>query len=238
VYTDNIGDPSPGKAQFSLASFLSDRLSAGRMQVQVTKLSQGFSLQIGPLPPPPSRTPQTAVAKVPPGRRYARLYLFGGAIAIAAASILFLARPRREPRRPFTMRGEFLVTEASRRSGDEQSEIFSRDRRVPFVQGVPAVFSTDADSATYVVAAAEGASMGELFRLTLESGGFVRIESQHAELTVNGVLGNSGNRSTASLREPLVIGLTRRQFTITAVFETPRAIPHRDGVFRAEPLHD
>ena len=241
VYTDDVSAPSPGKPPFSLSGFLSNRLNTGHTRVSVERLTDGFRLEVGqtqPLFPASENAPEGG--RGPGIQSRLGVYLLGGLGLVAlAAVVMFWVRSQLKGSRPAGVRGgEFLVTEIVEHPKGETFDVISRERRIPVAANVPAVFSTDAHSATYVAALVQGGATGELFRIVPLPDGLVRIQSPHPRLTVNEQPLDVDLRVTVDLREPIRIRLGPREFSITGVFEASRSLRHESDVFDAEALRD
>ena len=80
------------------------------------------------------------------------------------------------------------------------------------------VFSTDANSATYVATVVPGAANGELFRVEPLPDGTVRVQSPHSHLMVNDEPLDLDRRLKVDIHEPIRVRLGPREFNIIGVF--------------------
>ena len=127
---------------------------------------------------------------------------------------------------------------AERIQNDDQQPptVITGERRIRVAVGVPVVFSTDVNRATYVAAELPGGAQGELFRVEPLPDARVMITSLQHRLTVNGGPLGPNHRSTVNLDEPVNIQLGRRCFEIGGVFFRRRGGGGGGEVLGAAPL--
>jgi hypothetical protein len=159
----------------------------------------------------------------------------GGILVVGLFTIWFRSRSQKLP---VGLGGlsALLVTEGEVATDEGASSVIGAERRVEVAPGVPAVFSTHANSATYVAAKVPGAAEGELFRLEPLPDGYIRVQSPHARLTVNDIPLGADRRLKVDIHEPVRVRLGRREFNIIGVFGRPRETNRASDVFDAEPL--
>jgi hypothetical protein len=212
-------------------------LSSEREEASVTPLAGGFRIFVEPrsITKPSGR--ENVLKKKDGGGGLSGLVLAAGiALAgLAAAIVARLARGRRGARAAGEWPRELLVTEVAAPADGEPGAV-ARDRRIPVAPGVPVVFSTDANSATYVASVVPGATNGELFRVEPLPDGTVRVQSPHPRLTVNDEPLDVDRRLKVDMREPIRVRLGPREFNIIGVFGRPRSFERTDDVFDAEAL--
>ena len=237
VYSDYESSPSTGKPSFSLGEYLARRMDARYLRVSAgdvpseTKVhlqtGQGVADNRKGLPPG-----SKAVSKA-----YAGPAIAGAVVLIAGlvALIWFRSRADRRASRG-VVTAALLVTERLARDGEGAAEIVREERRVEVPTGVPAVFSTDVNSATYIAAVVPAAANGELFRVEPLADGSVRVQSPHPRLTVNDEPLDVDQRLRVDIREQIRVRLGPREFNIIGVFGRPRAFERADDVFDAEAL--
>jgi hypothetical protein len=237
VYSDLISAPSVGKSQFSLSEFLADRLAAQHPRLTADTLPEEQHIQIRPSPPALSDQNRGITGGGSTRVSGIALLLAAAGLLVSGLVLLIWLRFRSSGRPPRVSGLEcLLVTESASQPDAKRPEVLVRDRRVPVAPGVPTLFSTDANSATYVVALVPGAAEGELFRVEPLTDGSVRIRSPHPRLTVNDEPLDVDRRLKVDIREPIRVCLGRREFNITGVFGHHRTADRGYDVFDAEPL--
>jgi hypothetical protein len=238
VYSDLISAPSIGKPQFSLADHLVNRLAAHH-PVVADSLPDEQRIRVDLSPPPANDQARKAAgggARRPVPTWALPLGVGGGLLALGVALLFwFWVRSRRRPPCDGGLES-LLVTENTLQVDAEAPEVLVRDRRVPVAPGVPAVFSTDPNAATYIASVVPEAPNGELFRVEPLPDGSVRIQSQYPRLTVNDEPLAVDRRLKVSIREPIRVRLGPREFNIIGVFGRPQALGRADDVFDAEAL--
>lgn len=226
VYTDNVSSPSRGNPIFSIADFLEERLTSDRRKVTVKMLPDGLDLRvavpdISPRPARPRRGDWTSSALI------VTLVLVVG---LAAWVFARLRETVREGRNTTRRVSALCVTESVEHGGT--SECIVSGRRVPVGVGVPAVFSTDSHSATYVASAVADFD-GELFRIEPLADGNVRVKSRQPRITVNAEPLDFDYSRRLSLGEPIRISLGPRSFVVTGEFQTLTSASRGCGAFNA-----
>jgi hypothetical protein len=237
VYSDFESSPSTGKPKFSLGDYLARRMGArylsipGDANAAVQTLAlhpgQGAEKAESPLPPDSGKMP------VPP---FALAVAGGVLLALGLVIVIRWHLSKPQDRAPADGRlRSLLVTESVATDGEAPS-IAAAERPIEVATGVPAVFSTDANSATYIASVVPGAANGELFRVEPLPDGSVRIQSPHPRLTVNNEPLDLDRWLKVDIRQPILVRLGPREFDIVGVFGRPRAFERSDDVFDAEVL--
>jgi hypothetical protein len=223
VYSDFASSPSTGKPNFSLGEYLARRMDARYIRVYAGDSPAERAVNV-------QSTQVTEGAQTPhpakPGRRFGpfALAVSGGVILLAALPVLIWLRRRSRNSLPHGGGLDaLLVTEGAVPAEGGAAGAVGTERGVAVAPGVPVVFSTDANSATYVASVVPGAEKGELFRVEPLADGCVCVQSPYPRLKVD-------------IREPIRVRLGPREFNIIGVFGRPRARERTDDVFDAEAL--
>lgn len=237
VYSDFESSPSTGKPNFSLGEYLARRMDARYMRVSAgdNPAEQTVNVQTD------QAAKEVQTSRPPEAGRVSRqvvtLGVAGGVILLAGMMLLVWLRARSSKSRPRAGGlGALLVTESAIAAEEGPPAAVGPERRIEVAAGVPAVFSTDATSATYIAAVVPGGANGELFRVEPLPDGSVRIQSLHPRLTVNDEPLDVDRRLKVNIREPIRVRLGPREFNIVGVFGRPRALEGADDVFDAEAL--
>jgi hypothetical protein len=237
LYSDFESSPSNGKPNFSLGEYLAHRMDAKYLHLSSWDgpAERTVRLQTGHADdddrkvrsPEPKKTPLSILSLA-----------VAGCAALLGSLIALVWLRSRSPNvgpRAGALRA-LLVNESAVGHGEGDAAAVSPERRVDVAAGVPAVFSTDANSATYVAAVIPAADNGELFRIEPLPDDSVRVQSRHSRLTVNDEPIGVERHMKVDIREPIRILLGPREFNIIGVFGRPQVSERGDNVFDAEPL--
>lgn len=236
VHSDFESSPSVGKPNFSLGAYLARRMEARYVRIPGEKntAEEALTLRAKRNAAALGSSSTPAQPKMPSS---VLSFAVGGAVILLASliGVIWLrTRSRNKLRNGGGLRA-LLVTESAE-SAVDGTPVVGPERRVDVVLGVPAVFSTDTNAATYIASVVPGAANGELFRVEPLPDGSVRVESPHPRLTVNGEPLDLDRRLRVDIREPIRVGLGPREFAIVGVFGRPRSSDRGDEVFDAEAL--
>jgi hypothetical protein len=231
IYSDFESSPSAGKPPASVASLLAGRMGAEYSRLTLEDAPKGTTAEpaavtsapvsASPTPEVPRATPRSWPWVTALCCTLGLLVLLGG--------FLTRARPSRAEESQLEA---LLITESLAGEAPDADPTSLPERRVEVAMGVPAVFSTDPNSATYIASTVPGAAAGELFRLVPLPGERIRIESSLPGLAVNGAPYRN-ERNGISLAAPIRIQLGPRTFAISGVIRRPRPLAGTD-VFEAE----
>jgi hypothetical protein len=237
AYTDGQSEPSQGKASFSLAEYLAARMGARYMRVTPSQLGslQEFGIQAYT----DDQRKGTQKGEITPSRlKFSLLFAGLGLVGLILAFLGVLVW--RSSGRENQVRAPLVALSASESAPNDEGQqplLIASERRIEVAAGVPAVFSTDANSATYVAKVVPGAANGELFRIEPLPNGSVRIQSSHSRFTVNDEPLDADRRLEVDIHEPIRIRLGPREFNIIGVFGRPQRLERADDIFDAEALH-
>jgi hypothetical protein len=236
VYSDYESSPSIGKPGFSLAEYLARRMNGRYIR---DSASDGTLKEVVQVLATPLLEVKPAVKPQEPlwGKKAILAAAIVGFVLIIALCCMLLVRSRPGH---CVDRGSgpvaLLVTECVAQGDQVSLEMRSPERRVEVATGVPVVFSTNADLATYVAAVVPAADSGELFRIEPLLDGSVRIQSPYSRLTVNEDPLDFDRTLNINMREPIRIRLGPREFTIVGVFGRAGVREPHEEIFDAEPL--
>jgi hypothetical protein len=237
VYSDHESSPSVGKPNFSLGEYLARRMDARYVHVSAGDLptEQMLGVQAG-LGEGRSGTDAPLESRKASGA--VTVLAVAAGLVLLGALLTFIWLRSRSPGSPARAGGlgALLVTENPVAAEAGGPAAVGPERHVAVATGVPVVFSTDANSATYIAAVVPGAADGELFRVEPLPDGCVRIQSPHASLTVNDEPLGVDRQLKVDIRMPIRVRLGPREFNIIGVFARPRAFDRADDVFDAEAL--
>lgn len=238
VYSDDVSSPSIGKPKFSLAGYLAGRMSARHVRIS-TRDVPPEGLVGGDLGQPDAGKPgqrDEGGAALKAIRPPVALWVWLSFVAVGLAGAALVRLRQKRPHATGRRLEALLVLE--RTENPDGVVAGASERRVEVAAGVPAVFSTNANSATFVAAAIAGAVQGELFRIEPVLEDQAVISSPHPRLTVDGQPLQRGRSLKVSLHEPFRVCLGPRVFDITGVFARPRGLREAGDVFGAGPLQN
>ncbi len=230
VYSDFENSPSADKPHMSVGRFLAGRMGADYSQLTLKEAPKGPAAEPDAASPDPGRATNAPPGPaIPRGSRSslpAMCVGAGGVLGLLVLLAVVLARGRQS--RPGESKLEaLLVTESVAAENPDTPPTVHPGRRVEVATGVPAVFSTDPNSATFIAASVPGAPAGELFRIVPQPDERMRIECSLPGLTVNEAP-YKNEREGISLAEPIRLRLGPREFAISGIVRRARAVAETD----------
>lgn len=238
VYSDLAGEKTGGGAGFPFADYFTARMVARGLRVSPGRPGPPFEFKLQLASNGADNAKLKHIGSEWRSAFTARPLLRAVWISLVLLVVvgigLFRFR-RRVPVRPAPLEA-LAVAERIQNDDQQPPTVITGERQIRVAIGVPVVFSTDVNRATYVAADFPGGAQGELFRVEPLPDTRVMITSLQHRLTVNGEPLGPNHRSTVRLDEPVSVRLGRRYFEIGGVFFRRRGAGDGGEVLGAVPL--